>query len=263
MNIEYVRHLIDSGSMPFVVAILLGVISAISPCPMTTNISALGYIAKNITSSRKILLDGIYYVLGRVITYTILGTIAIYVIRKGSNLDVVNNFLNEYGEMILPPVLVFMALVTLNVFRFRHRHIHDGSCACNEKPESRYGRGGFGALLMGIVFALAFCPINGMFFFGMLAPVAAKSTGGYFMPVIYGLITGLPVVIITCILAFSIGKIDLVHSKMAKIEKWCRIFVAAMLLIFAAYFANHAYLHDGCSHDGCSHGHGDTEIHNH
>lgn len=257
MNIEYVNNLIESGSMPFIVAILLGLISAVSPCPLTTNISALGYIAKNISSSRRVLLDGIYYALGRVITYTILGSISIFLIRAGTSIAPISDFLNTYGESILPPVLFIMALITLDVFHFHrhnhnHSHSHRHTVSDENRKNSRYGKGGFGAFLMGLVFALAFCPINGMFFFGMLAPMAARAEWGYFMPVVYGLITGLPVVIISWFLAYSVGHIESLHGKMAKIEKWCRILVATMLFIFAGYFAHHAYFSDGCEHD---HGH--------
>lgn len=253
MNLEYVNYLIENGSMPFVVAILLGLISAVSPCPLTTNISALGYIAKNIGSGRKVLLDGIYYAVGRIITYTILGGVSIFIIRSGASIAPINDFLNEYGESILPPVLFFMALVTLNVIHLHPHHTHTKEQ--DEKRTSRYAKGGIGALFMGLVFALAFCPINGMFFFGMLAPMAAVSGGGYFMPIVYGLITGLPVVIISWFLAYSIGHIDALHNKMAKIEKWCRIFVATMLIIFSGYFAYYAYFTNECGH-GC-------EIHHH
>lgn len=257
MSLEYINTLIESGSMPFVVALLLGLISAVSPCPLTTNISALGYIAKNIGNSRRLIVDGLLYALGRIITYTLLGAISIFILRKGLSIAPINNFLNEYGESILPPVLLVMALVTLDVF---HLHHHEHSKEEEDKKVSKYSKSGSGALLMGIIFALAFCPINGMFFFGMLAPMSAKAAGGYFMPLVYGLITGLPVVLITCLLAFSVGKIDTLKSKMAVIEKWCRFGVATMLIIFALYFAYHAYIENDGSCPGHHHGHDHTEI---
>ncbi|MEG0500182.1 MAG: aromatic aminobenezylarsenical efflux permease ArsG family transporter [Rikenellaceae bacterium] len=258
MSLDYVTSLIESGSMPFVVAILLGVISAVSPCPLTTNISALGYIAKNIGNSRRLIIDGLLYAFGRIITYTLLGGISIFILRQGLSIAPINNFLNEYGESILPPVLLFMALVTLNVFHFHH---HKHTEVEDEKRVSKYSKNGSGALLMGIVFALAFCPINGMFFFGMLAPMSAKAAGGYFMPLVYGLITGLPVVIITSLLAFSVGHIDGLRDRMAVIEKWCRIVVAAMLFLFALYFAYHAYIeNDGSCPGHHHHDHNHTEV---
>lgn len=248
MPLDYIHSLIESGSMPFVVAVLLGLISAVSPCPLTTNISALGYIAKNIGNSRRLVTDGLLYALGRIITYTSLGGVSIFILRRGMSIAPINDFLNEYGESILPPVLIFMALVTLNLIRFHH---HEHTPQQDNKKVSRYSKNGSGALLMGIVFALAFCPINGMFFFGMLAPVSAKAVGGYFLPLVYGLITGLPVVLITCLLAFSVGRIEKLQQQMVVIEKWCRICVATMLIIFAGYLGYYAYFSEGHSH-GCT-----------
>lgn len=255
MNLEYISTLIESGSMPFVVAILLGLISAVSPCPLTTNISALGYIAKNISSSRHLIIDGLLYALGRIITYGMLGGVSIFILRQGMSIAPINDFLNSYGEMILPPVLFVMALITLDVF---HLHHHEHSDKCDVKA-SKYSRGGFGALLMGIIFALAFCPINGMFFFGMLAPMSAKADGGYFMPVVYGLVTGLPVVIVTSLIAFSVGHIETLKDKMTIAEKWCRRVVAVVLLLAATYFAYHAYF----SGDDCGHVHDHNHSHSH
>lgn len=256
MNLDYVNSLIESGSMPLLVAVLLGVISAVSPCPLTTNISALGYIAKNIGNSRRLIIDGLLYALGRIITYTLLGAISIFILRKGLSIAPINDFLNEYGESILPPVLIVMALITLDVI---HLHHHKHCPAEENKKVSRYSKNGSGALLMGLIFALAFCPINGMFFFGMLAPMSAKATGGYFMPLVYGLITGLPVIIITSLLAFSVGRIETLQTKMVLIEKWCRYCVATLLFVVAIYFAYHAYFTEG----DCCPGHDHNHNHNH
>ncbi len=236
---------VASGAMPFTVAVVLGLISIVSPCPLTTNISALGYISKDIGNGRKMILNGILYVTGRVVTYTILGAIAIYVINRGMSVDGINDFINKYGDKILPPILLLMALLILKP-SFFHKHKGE-NCSCHQKK--RYS-GNIGAFVMGLVFALAFCPINGVFFFGILAPVSSGAGAvGYLLPLVYGLITGIPVLIILYIIKFGIGKVDTFKHNIVKIEKWVRYIVAALLLVFAAYMYHHSLTCGEHSHD--------------
>ncbi len=241
-------------AMPLMVAVVLGLISVVSPCPLTTNISALGYISKNIGDGKRMTRDGLLYALGRIVTYALLGGVSIFIVQQGMNIEPINNFINQYGEKILPPILLLMAIITIRPFHF-HKHSND-DCDCGCAPKKRYS-GSMGAFVMGLVFALAFCPINGVFFFGMLVPASASAgLSGYLLPILYGLITGLPVVIVIWLIKFGVDKISTLKDNITKIEKWVRYIVAAILVIFAIYFTQHAYFHsDGCSHEHHHHHH--------
>ena len=81
---EFLQNLSAGSQLPVVTAFLLGLMTAISPCPLATNIAAIGYISKDLQSKRKIFLNGVLYTVGRVLSYTLLGVILIVILKQGS-----------------------------------------------------------------------------------------------------------------------------------------------------------------------------------
>ncbi|MBO7306396.1 MAG: sulfite exporter TauE/SafE family protein [Alistipes sp.] len=234
---EWLQSLLDSSTTPAVTAFLLGLLTALSPCPLATNIAAIGYIGKHIDSRRGMFVQGLLYTLGRTVAYTLLGVVLIIVVRSGASVFGIQKFIATYGEMMLPPALLLIGLFMLFGDRLRLPSLGMG-----DRGERLARRGGVGALLLGVLFALAFCPTSGVFYFGMLIPMSATATMGYLLPVLFALATALPVLIVAWILAFSAGQIGVVYGKMQAIQRWLNIVVGVLFIGIGIYYCVTIYL---------------------
>ena len=228
---------LEGSEVPVLTAFLLGLLTAVSPCPLATNITAIGFISKDIESKDRTFLLGILYTIGRMVAYSLLGALLIWMLRRGFDTFDLQSKVSQWGEMLLSPVLIVMGLVML----FGDRLPLSGF-GLNASEKSGRLRGAWGSLLLGILFAMAFCPTSGLFYFGMLIPMSASSTGGYALPAVYALATGLPVVIVAWIIAYSIGNIAGFYKKMQVFQKWLNRMVAVLFIIVGIYYAYTFYL---------------------
>lgn len=228
---------LEGSEVPVLTAFLLGLLTAVSPCPLATNITAIGFISKDIESKDRTFLLGILYTIGRMVAYSLLGALLIWMLRRGFDTFDLQSKVSQWGEMLLSPVLIVMGLVML----FGDRLPLSGF-GLNASEKSGRLRGAWGSLLLGIMFAMAFCPTSGMFYFGMLIPMSASATGGYALPAVYALATGLPVVIVAWIIAYSIGNIAGFYKKMQVFQKWLNRMVAVLFIIVGIYYAYTFYL---------------------
>ena len=225
---EYLQSFLENSQFPFLSAFILGLMTAISPCPMATNITAIGFISKDIKSQRKVFYNGLIYTLGRGIAYTAIGIIFFF---SASQFEF-SGFLQEWGEKILGPVLVIIALFMLGVINIKIPGM--GSFTENIGNKSK---GGFwGVLLLGILFALAFCPYSGVLYFGMLMPITVSSASGLYLPMVFAIATGIPVIIFAWLIAFSVGSIGGLYNKMKNFEIWFRRVIAVVFLVVGAYY---------------------------
>ncbi len=235
---EWLQSLLDSSTTPIFTAFLLGLLTAVSPCPLATNITAIGFISRDLESRNRIFWNGLLYTLGRVVTYTVLGIILIMILREGSSLFQVQKAISKYDEMLLSPTLILIGLFML--FGDKLKLPSFGfSGSGSEKLKSR---GGIGALLLGVLFALAFCPTSGVFYFGMLIPMSATATAGYLMPVIFAIATALPVIIVAWVLAYSVGEVGKVYNRIKIFQKWFSLVVALLFIAVGIYYGIMFYL---------------------
>ena len=228
---EFLQQLLDNSSLPIVTAFLLGLITAISPCPLATNIAAIGYISKDIESRKRIFVKGLLYTLGRIIAYTVPGIILLAILKGGSSLFGIQKFIGKYGEMLIGPILLFFGLYLL----FGNR-LNLPSFGFKGNGEGLAKKGGWGALLLGLLFALAFCPSSAIFYFGMLIPLAASTTAGWLLTVVFAIATALPVIIVAWILAFSTNSIGRFYNKMNTIQKWFNWIVGGLFVAIGLYY---------------------------
>lgn len=228
---EWLQSLLDSSTTPAVTAFLLGLLTALSPCPLATNIAAIGYIGKRIGNRKGVFLQGLLYALGRTIAYTLLGVVLIAVLRSGASVFGIQNFIATYGEMALPP-----ALLLIGLFMFFGNRINLPSFGFGGKGDWLARQGDAGALLLGVLFALAFCPTSGVFYFGMLIPMSASTTMGYMLPIFFAVATALPVLVVAWILAFSAGQIGTAYGKMQTMQKWLNITVGVLFIAIGIYY---------------------------
>lgn len=228
---DELQTLLDNSSIPAVTAFLLGLLTALSPCPLATNIAAIGFISKDIESRHKIFRNGLLYTLGRIVSYTLLGSLLIYMLQEGSGMFGIQSTVGKLGEWFLAPLLLLIGLFLLvgdklNLPQF----------GFNGNAEGLARRGGWGAFLIGMLFALAFCPTSGVFFFGMLIPIASTTAEGHLLPAVFAIATAIPVLIVAWILAFSAARIGTFYGKIKIIQKILYRIVGILFILIGIYY---------------------------
>jgi len=227
---DFLQNLLDQAQWPAASAFLLGLMTALSPCPLATNITAISYIGRELQDRRRVLLNGLLYTLGRTITYTVLGLVLYF----GASVFEVASLFRGWGEKLLGPLLIVVGLVLLNIIPLRI----DGLEALTEKFGKNSAKAGyFGALMMGVLFALAFCPYSVVLYFGMLIPLTVASPQGLWLPPIYAVATGLPVIFFAWVIAFAIGSVGTLYNRIRSFELWFRRVSAVLFVITGVYLA--------------------------
>jgi thiol:disulfide interchange protein len=230
---EFLQNLIDNSQFPILTAFLLGLMTSISPCPLATNISAIGFIGKEIQNKQKVFLNGIIYTLGRAISYSVLGVVLILILKQGASVYKIQRAITMYGELFIGPLLILIGIFMLGIININFS-MSGGLAARAEKKAT--GGSSWGALILGIVFALAFCPYSGVLFFGGLIPLSVSSSAGYFLPFVFAIATGLPVILFSWILAYSISSVGVVYSRIKTFELWFRRVVSIIFIGIGIYY---------------------------
>lgn len=226
---DLIQNFIGNSNIPILTAFLLGLATAISPCPLATNITAIAYISKDIENRRRVFYSGLVYTLGRAITYTTIGLL----FYMGASQFKIAGFLNRYGERLIGPALIIIGLFMLDIIKINLKGTGKFTENLGEKAKS----GNFlSVLIMGMVFALAFCPYSGVLYFGMLIPITISSAKGLFLPVVYALGTGLPVIIFAYFIAFTVYGIGNLYNKVKTFELWFRRVVAIVFMGVGIYY---------------------------
>lgn len=221
--------------MGMAMALWFGILTSISPCPLATNIAAVSYIGGQISTQGGVFAAGLLYMFGRMITYTALGAI---LVSSAQSVPAVANFLQKYMNILMGPFLVLTGLVLLNIIKF---NMGDGAGFIADKLRGRIKHLGiFGAGLLGIIFALSFCPVSAALFFGSLFSVAVKNESAIILPSIYGIGTALPVLGFAILMGISTRLVSKTYNKVSVFEIWARkitavVFVLAGIYYFATY----------------------------
>jgi cytochrome c-type biogenesis protein len=219
-----------SSGIPWIAAFFIGLMTALSPCPMATNITAIAFISRKIENSKHTLLVGTIYAVGRALTYILLTALIVYL---GLNIRQVSLFLQQYGEMLLGPFLVIGGLVLLEIIKLPS--IGKGN-KTQGLAERLAGKGFAGAFLLGVIFALAFCPFSAVLYFGMLVPIALSTSDAALIPLLFGLATGLPVIIASLLLAKGVSWFGKAMNKAQIAEKILRKLAGVLFIAVGAYF---------------------------
>ncbi|GAL69110.1 aromatic aminobenezylarsenical efflux permease ArsG family transporter [Jejuia pallidilutea] len=226
---DFLQSLLEHYNIPILSAFVLGLMTAISPCPLATNITATAFISKNISSKRKVFLSGLLYAAGRGFSYTAIGLLLYF----GANKFHIARFFNQNGEKFLGPLLIIIGLIMLNIIKLNFL----GKSNFQEKLSEKFkNKGLLGSFLIGVVFALAFCPYSGALFFGMLIPMTIASADGLYLPIVFAFGTGLPVILFTYLLAFTAGKVGVFYNRITKIEKVMRKIAGVVFVIIGLYY---------------------------
>jgi len=226
---DFLQQWLDSSNAPLLSALILGIMTAISPCPLATNITAIGFISKDIENRKRIFFNGLWYTLGRAISYTVLALI----LYLGASTFQIARFFQSNGEKFLGPLLIIIGLFMLDVIKINFPGF--GSLA-ERFEKNKKKNNWWSSLLIGMVFALAFCPYSGALYFGMLIPLTVSSASGLILPFVFAIATGLPVIIVAYLLAFSLSSLGNFYNNVKIFEKWFRRVVAVLFILVGIYY---------------------------
>jgi len=218
----------DNSSLPFVSAFVLGLMTAISPCPLATNITAIGFISKDVELQKKVFINGLVYTLGRALSYTILAII----IFIGADQFKLSGWFQQYGEKIIGPLLIIIGLFMLDILKIKFPGMSSLTKRYQENGINSYWE----VLLLGILFALAFCPYSGVLYFGMLIPMTISSASGLYLPIVFAVATGIPVIIFAWLLAFTVSGVGKLYHRLKIFEIWFRRVIALVFIGIGCYY---------------------------
>jgi cytochrome c biogenesis protein CcdA len=216
--------------IPVLAAFSLGLLTAISPCPLATNIAAIAYISQRVADRRYAVTTSALYTLGRMVAYSVLGVL---IIKAGLEVPGVASLLQSTGERVLGPILIAVGAILLNIHRLRFG-TGSGRLSTLGERVSRWGM--VGGFLMGILFALAFCPYSAILYFGVLIPLALKTSGGIALPAVFAIGTGLPVLIFGISLSFGVSRVSSWFDKLTCAQKTIRIVTSLILIGVGVYY---------------------------
>jgi cytochrome c-type biogenesis protein len=226
---EFLQNLLDNTKAPFFYAVILGLLTAISPCQLATNITAIAFIGKDISHKRLIFINGLFYALGNATGYSSIGLILFFGVSKFQ----VSKILISNGKLIMGILLIVTGIIMLDLIKLKFPSFGK----LTEKIHNRQNQANkLNAALLGFFFAVTFCPYNAVLFFGMLIPLTITSVFGLYLPLVYSISSGFPVIIIAYLLAFTVSGIGNFYNGIRIFQKWFNRLVAIIFIVVGFYF---------------------------
>jgi len=232
---EPIQELFASSGLPVLSAFLLGLLVAVSPCPLSTNLAALAYIGRRSAVPRTVAYSGVLYTLGRTVSYTLLAALLMVVGIEASGIA---GPLQDVGQYVLGPLLVLAGLIVLGVVPLR---LPGGLGARVGIGEQLAERGPLGAFALGALFALAFCPYSATLFFGALLPLTLATAGGLALAPAFAIGTGLPVLVASLLLSAGVTQLARWFEAMSRVEPILR-WLAGLTLAAAGLYSVSTWL---------------------
>jgi cytochrome c-type biogenesis protein len=215
--------------LPLASAFWLGVLTSISPCPLATNILAISFVGRRVESPRNVLFSGLLYTVGRAVTYVLLGTLLVASLLSA---PFISHVLQKYMNAFLGPLLILVGMVLLELISF------NTGVGLNTVVKERVDTMGvWGAIFLGVLFALSFCPTSAALFFGSLLPLAVNHQSGILLPAVFGMGTGLPVLIFAVLLGFGANKIAKAYDGIVAFERWARRITGITFILIGFYYS--------------------------
>lgn len=219
----------DGFFVGFISALWLGILTSVSPCPLATNIAAISFLTKKIINPKIVFISGFVYTIGRMFSYALLGWI---IISSLLSVPVLANLLQKYMNKAFGPVLIITGLILLDILK-----INIPRLTLSKKLQDKLAGSGIGgAFVLGLIFALVFCPVSAALFFGSLIPLALKSNLGVILPFIYGIGTGLPVLLFAVGIALSVKSLSFWFNRLIKLESYMRKITGGIFILVGLYY---------------------------
>lgn len=213
-------------------ALWLGIQTSISPCPLATNIAAVAFLGRTVSSPRRVLLSGVVYAVGRTLAYVGLSVLILWILKdRIAAGSVLSNVLQKYGLMAIGPALILLGMLLLNMISLPGSL----SLAGAGLQERAAGGGLWWSGALGFIFAMSFCPASAALFFLLMIPLAAAQGSMIALPTLYGVGTALPVIVFALLMVFANQYVAKTFDRLALVEKWVRI-AAGVVFIAAGMF---------------------------
>lgn len=225
---DFLQNLMSNSSLPVVTALVLGLMTAISPCPLATNITAIGFISKDVEDKRRVFISGLIYTLGRAISYTLIAMI----IFIGADQFEISGWFQKYGEKFIGPLLVIIGIFMLDLIKIKFPGMGNLTQKFQEKSKHTY----WDVLLLGVLFALAFCPYSGVLYFGMLIPMTVSSASGLYLPLVFAIATGIPVIIFAWLIAYTVSGVGKLYNSLKTFEIGFRRVISILFIAVGIYY---------------------------
>ena len=210
-------------------ALWLGILTSISPCPLATNVAAISFIGRRVGNTRQVLLSGLLYTIGRAAAYLALGVVVMAGLMASGD---ISRFLLKYLNQILGPMLILMGMLLLGILGFTASLSLAGSGV-----QERASRGSvWWALILGVLFALSFCPVSAGLFFGGLIPLSTSSESRFVLPALFGVGTALPVIVFAFLVAFGSQYVGRAFNRLTQVEKWVRSITGVLFILAGIYY---------------------------
>jgi cytochrome c biogenesis protein CcdA len=226
---HYLQDLLSRTDAPFFYALILGLLTAVSPCQLTRNITAIGYISRDISRPAKVFVNGLFYTIGNAAGYVLIGVMLYF----GASKFYVSRALISYWNIVMGIILLIGGILMLDIIKIK---FPEGGKLIKMIQERRFRGSKADSALLGFILSLSFCPYNAALFFGMLIPMTIASAKGLYLPFVYSITTGLPVAIIAFILAFSVSGIGSFYNKVRTFQVWFNRIVAVIFILTGIYF---------------------------
>ncbi|MBU1412319.1 sulfite exporter TauE/SafE family protein [Myxococcota bacterium] len=211
-------------------AVWLGILTSISPCPLATNLAAVTFIGKHVTSPRRVFLSGLAYTLGRAVFYTALSLLLIHGLLSA---PLTSLYLQKYMIMALGPILLLTGMFLVELITLPGTGSGAGWTA---KAASRLGTGIPASFGLGFLFASALCPVSGAIFFGSLIPLSLQSATPVFPPIAYGVGTGLPVLGLALAVALGVSSWSKLFGRITSAERYLRLGTGLVFMGLGIWF---------------------------
>ncbi|MCB4756966.1 MAG: aromatic aminobenezylarsenical efflux permease ArsG family transporter [Elusimicrobia bacterium] len=210
-------------------ALWLGILTSISPCPLATNVAAVSFLSRKVNHPKWVFLSGLSYTIGRMISYAVLGFI---IVQSFLSVPIVANTLQKTMNKAFGPILILTGLFLLDIFSFNIRSFSISS----ERQEKLANSGFIGSFVLGLLFALVFCPVSAALFFGSLIPLSLKNSSAIILPSMYGVGTALPVLLFALLIALGVTSLSYWFTKLTQAEKMMRKMTGIIFILVGLYY---------------------------
>lgn len=207
----------------------LGIQTSISPCPLATNIAAISFIGRRVSSPAAILFSGLLYTLGRTLAYLLL----VYLVLGASSVsgDALALFLQKNVHQYLGPPLILIGMMLVGLISFNF-----GGASSEKMTKLVDALGMWSALPLGAIFAVAFCPTSAATFLATIM-LCTQQESHLILPIIYGFGTALPVLLFAGIIALQANWLGKAFQILSRIDFWMRNFTGTIFIIIGIWFS--------------------------
>jgi len=208
--------------------LVLGLLTAVSPCPLATNLAATVWLTRHAASRRRALLGALAYTGGRVAAY---GAIAALLVLGTLGAPELSRVLQRWLPPFVGPLLVLTAMVLLHLLPLPW-----ANAGMKQETAERLARLGLlGEFLLGVLFALTFCPTSAALFFGSLLPQALASPTAAPPVIAYGVGTAIPIGVFAVAVAVGAGFAGRFRDGIVRWQPRIRVISGIALLAIGLY----------------------------